>query len=240
MVDIKVNIGGERYDIPEWITVDMFARLDGIEIENPAHDHLLCATLLNAPVKLVKQIGYEDLQWIKLILVQPLATSEHALIKGQIHGFKLIDFDKTTIGQFADLDVLTAEGIQSNIALITSILYSAPIEEVYGWNIMWILPSLQQWKTYREQIYMGYKNLFGIDEVDPDSEEPVDETPVKVDNRQAWYELLMTLCNDRYLDLERVTERPLIEALNYLAYMKSKNLRLKSEMERGMKNYKTK
>ena len=233
MVDLKIKIGEERYALPSYVTIQKFQELTGFDLDNPAHDIYICSILLEVPIKTLKEADPLEIVWLKTALLQPLAGIENASITAQISGFSLLNFDKTTIGQFADLDVLLTEGLGQNMAQIVSILYNAPVETVLEWNVKDVYASLLQWNSYRENIYKAYKNLFDINEGGSG-----DEDSGPNDAKHAWYTLLMTLCNDRFLDLEHVTGRPLIEALNYLAYMKQKNLRLKAQMEKGMKKLK--
>jgi len=44
----------------------------------------------------------------------------------------------------------------------------------------------------------------------------------KVDPAYNWYAFIMVLCNDDFLKIDEVVEKPIIQALNYLAYIKDK------------------
>ena len=237
MIDLRVKIGEERYELPSVLTVEAFISLSPYELDNPAHDSYICASLLKAPLADIRKASVEDLIWLKVALLQPLAKLDHLPVKGKITRYDLINFSKISIGEFADLDVLISEGVQANLDQIVALLYAAPVEAVLDWSISDVWPAVLEYLRYREQIYKGYKNLFGLDErVSGDSEDNLDRGDAKV----AWYTLLMTLCNDRFLDIESASTRPLIEALNYLAYMKQKNLRLKAQMEKSIKKLKSK
>lgn len=237
MVDLKIIIGEESYPLPQMITLDKFSGLNGMNLEGMEHNALICATLLSVSLKTISLADPTDLLWLKTALLQPLSNLEHASISGQISGYSLINFDKISIGEFADLDVLYTEGVMANIHPIVSLLYSnAPVEIIGDWDIRDVWSAVLMYSNFRQKIYKAYKNLFDLESGDGE----VDEDAGPNDAKHAWYTLLMTLCADKFLDLAKVSKRPLIEALNYLAYMKQKNLRLKAQMEKNLKKSKLK
>ena len=231
--ELKIKIGELELPLPEKITLRDFANLTGYNIEGYEHDQLICATLLRAPLSIFTGTSKSDLAWLKLALVKPLIQLEGES-PTEINGYKLIDFDKISIGTFADLDVLYTEDLQGNVEWVASILWDAPIEEVSEWDITKVFPSLIMYKNWRLDLYRKYKNLFSSE--GGNGEESGESTSP----RHTWYTLLMTLCADRFVDLDYVQSRPATEALNYLAYMKAKNAKLAAEMKKGLKKLKKK
>jgi hypothetical protein len=227
----KVKIGEREYPLPQYITCRDFASINGYNLEGSEHDSLICATLLGVPLSVFRGTDARDLSWLKLALIKPLAYDGDP--QTTIEGYTLISFDHMSIGTFADLDVLYTEGFQANVESITCILWNAPHSTVSQWDITRVLPSLLAFKNWRLELYSKYKNLFGGER---SGESDNDESSISP--RHAWYTLLMTLCADRFIDLNEVQSRPAIEALNYLAYMKSKNAKLAQQMKKGLKKLK--
>lgn len=239
-MNVKINIADKSYELPHRVTVGDFMALAGFDLLDNRHNALICATLIHAPLGDLTRSSATDVLWLKSHLLRPLMhLDDHPLLQ-EIDGYSFGDLDALTIGDFADLDVLITEGIQSGLAQILGLLYGAPSTRVEDWDMRQAWPAVVYYMTFREGIYRGYRNLFEI------SESPVEEGSTTADDpgphsaRHAWYRIFMTLCNDRFLDLEGVPYRPLVEALNFLAYQKEKNVQTNAKLQKELNKMKRK
>jgi hypothetical protein len=240
-MNVKINIGDHSYDLPQSVTVRDFMALDGFDLLEDKHAALVCATLIHAPLSDLALADPADVLWLKLHLLAPLVHMDAQPLLQQIEEYSLMDLDKITIGDFADLDVLITEGVQSSLSQILSLLYAAPINRVEDWDMRMAWPAVIHYMTFRDDIYKGYRNLFEINESPVDQEfDPSSEDRGPLSAKYAWYRVFMTLCNDRFLDLERVPHRPLIEALNFLAYQKEKNAQTNAKLQKELNKMKRK
>jgi hypothetical protein len=241
MTNVKINIGGKSYSLPQQITVRDFMDLNGFDMLDSRHNALICATLIHAPLADLQISDPTDVLWLKTSLLKPLVHLENYPLRAEINSYSLVNLDRLTIGDFADLDVLITEGVHGNLSQILGILYSAPVDEIEDWDMQAAWPAVLKYMSFREGIYKGYRNLFEINESSLDEgSEPLEEKSNPQSAKHAWYRVFMTLCNDRFLDLEKVPQRPLIEALNFLAYQKEKNDQINQKLQKELNKMKRK
>lgn len=240
-MNVKINIGNKSYELPHRVTVGDFMALDGFDLLDNRHNALICATLISAPLVDLTSSDPTDVLWLKTHLLQPLMHLEDQPLLQQIGEYSLRECGDLTIGNFADLDVLITEGVHGGLAQILALLYAAPIRKVYEWDMRQAWPAVLHYISFREGIYKGYRNLFEISESVPDEGSTTATNESGPHNaRHAWYRVFMTLCNDSFLDLERVPHRPLIEALNFLAYQKEKNAQTNAKLRKELNKMKRK
>jgi hypothetical protein len=239
-MNVKIYIGENSYELPHYVTVRDFMALNGFDLLEDKHNALVCATLIHAPLGDLTRADAIDVLWLKTHLLKPLMNLESYPLLHQVDNYTLINLDTLTIGDFADLDVLITEGVQTSLSQILSLLYAAPINRVEDWDMRMAWPAVQYYMSFREGIYKGYRNLFEIEESPVEEGYIPDGDDGPGNAKHAWYRVFMTLCNDRFLDLERVPHRPLIEALNFLAYQKEKNAQINAKLQKELNKMKHK
>jgi hypothetical protein len=139
------------------------------------------------------------------------------------------DFDNMTFGQFVDMDVLTHEGLNKNLEGIISLLWDMPVDLVADSPLEYYMKGIQRWAEKRNEIYRAYSVFFGLNEQQDYSEEAEG-----ADIRRTWYQAIITLAGEDFLKINQVVERPVYEALNYLAYMKTQAQQRALEHKRQM------
>ena len=65
-------------------------------------------------------------------------------------------------------------------------------------------------------MYKKYASLFEIDDSEPE------EVINKQDSAYVWYDMLMVLSDEKFLNIKQATERPVYEALNFISWKKDK------------------
>lgn len=82
---------------------------------------------------------------------------------------------------------------------------------------------------WREGLYKQYASLFEIE----DSEvEGAENEPQGPDAAYAWYDFLMVLSDEKFLNIQRASERGVYEALNYMAWVKDQAKKRELEAKR--------
>lgn len=233
---MQIKIGEDLFKKPEVITVEQFQNLIFFNFEDVRHDAQVCAYLLFTDVNKFTNVNVLDLLALKAYLLEPLAALDAAELKDYIEVHELIDFANMSFGTFVDLDVLTVEGLENNLTQIIAMLYNTSTNTVARWPIEWVWPALRQWQDYRNMTYKNYEYLFATgDSTAADTKEGN-----KISIREAWYKLVLALSNEEFLNIHKVVERPLIEALNFLNWLKAKREQEAREMRKKINKLKMK
>ena len=184
---------------------------------------------LNHPriIHMLMDIPYDDIKDIpkgtKIMLMSFIANLLYPVVSipnKKIRGKELINFDNLTLGQFIDLEMCIANKLHTSVIDFVTILYGSNTPDK-KWTIQEVWGSITFYLKYRENIFNSYKNLFGIDNnIEPEELELTEK--VKQDVSKTWYDIILTLADGKFLNIDQVTERPLIEALNWLAWNKEK------------------
>ena len=147
------------------------------------------------------------------LLLSALYPSWHKDVKSGI-----ISFENITLGQFVDLEIFISRDYRKTMYEIINILYPDNINGDEMFSQYW--PGVERYLKWRITLYKNYKNLFGIS--DDERDEMEDLLDSKLDLAYSWYDNIMTLADEKFLNIDPVLQRPLIEALNYLAWHKTK------------------
>ena len=204
-MEIVVKIKGVEYIIPEEVTALQWAEISLLPMDQW---HTV-----------QKVLGCSRLDLVALTETEVQSIYEYAVtaLKG-IRAEEATDLqpylDGLTFGQWIDLDVWSHNDANVNIVKITSNLMGVDTSE---WPLSKAVSVLKGYVTWRRKVYEAYENLFGLDEVEADG--PSDApTPIE----RVWYEAVMVLTGDNFTQIDTVTEKPVFQALNFLAYKKDK------------------
>lgn len=219
-----VTVGDKKYEVPEKLTVDQFAAIQQFGYDNSKAQKLICATVLGAPLNTFTSVDDEELTTLLAICLVPLGSLDSA--EKTIH---CLDMETLTFGQFVDLDVVSHRGLKHNLPQLIAILHEVEVDEILDQPIDLYWPSVQEWLTFRSKLYSSYAGFFGIEENDAQASGGEQES---IDASRVWYTALMVLADEDFLKIHQVTERPVIEAMNFLAYVKDKRYREQQEQKR--------
>lgn len=148
----------------------------------------------------------------------------------EVNEGKLINFESIKLGQFIDLEVYIGRDYVKYFNNIIEILYQTPVDN--NWLIGDVWGGLQSYFKWRITLYNAYKNLFGIhNDIVEEADYSQDS---KTDVAHIWYDTIMILADSKFLNIDAVMDKPLIEALNYLAWNKTQRDR-EAEMLRHTK-----
>ena len=224
----KVTVGDKSFSIPETLTVEQFATIQLFGYENARAIKLICATVLKAPLNTFNDIEDEDLTLLLSMCLVPIISVQEGQHTKELPS---LDLDRLTFGQFCDLDVITHKGLKTNLAELISVLFELPMDEVLDTPINWYWSKVEAWLTYRSELYGRYSSFFGIEENDAQTQGDMESS---TDAARVWYQAVIALANEDFLKVHQVAERPVIEALNFLAYLKDKRYRERQEQKRQL------
>ncbi len=205
----QININNVGYTIPERLTVEQYYKAIQFDWEDPKYYPMIIAQLTGAPLALLAKAGDESLTLAIALIVKSMNDRRECT---------MIDLEGIAFGQFVDLDVYLALGLDKHFSDITAIL--APGVE-WADEAMW---AIDKYAAFRTFTYRQYKVLFGLTDKDLTEAELEGETEVKdkMQVARAWYKVIVSLAQDNILKLDEVTEQPLKKVLNFMSLQKEK------------------
>jgi hypothetical protein len=222
----KIHIGGSEFEIPSEYTVDQWLNIQRFDVDNDMFWSRIISQACDMPLDEANKIPIETQQVAMGIIAMCLVPKGDVKIVVDRHS--LIDLQTMTFGQFIDLEVYLSRGIKKHLADIVNILYSCQDSE--GMLVRDIWPAVDLWLNWRNDIYMSYKSLFEIE--DAVKEEITLEAS---DSSHDWYSLVMILCDGKFMDIDAATDKPLIQALNFLAWKKDEAKKAERKLQESKK-----
>jgi hypothetical protein len=206
-------VNSTEYNVPEDYSIGKWTEL----LKWSANENKLISLAYGLPPSVIDRMSPETKHLALCFIVGTLYPS-YQPINRSVKGHTLINFSEIKLGQFIDLEVYIGRDYVKHIKEIISILYQTQVTD--DWFIGDVYGALQSYFKWRITLYNSYKNLFNIEN---NIEDEVDDYhDSKIDVAHVWYDTIMILADGKFINIENVTEKPLVEALNYLAWHKTK------------------
>ena len=212
----KLNLKGREFEIRENYTIEEWINLQKWDASIEANWPRLLSEAVGMSIEEAKEIPMETLQ-VAIGLLLVTLSPDHSKLEISIDNYGLIDFDAITFGQFVDLEVLLSRDPRKTLDRMVAVLYGA--KETKHWQLKDTWPALQKYLVFRKSVYSSYKALFEIDDIDAGT-----ETELR-DQSHAWYDMIMILADEKFLNIEAVVDRPMVEAFNFLAWKKDQQIK---------------
>lgn len=222
----SLEIEGKKYQLDREWTIKQWMALHKFDLEQEWMWPQIVATASGAPLDLMNRVSEETMSQAISIVATNMVPS-WAELKTQIASHKLMDFTKLSIGEFVDLEVALARGLHTNLNSMIATLYSTTNQTVDSWNYEDGFAALQSWFVKRKQLLQDYEDLF-------ESNDATDSRAPMQDPAHNWYDLLMVLADEEFLNIQYVVDRPAIEALNFLAWKKDQARKQELEQKKLM------
>jgi hypothetical protein len=223
----------------------------------------IVSALSNCPIDVLKQL--EQLQfaqiWAELVngpldLAQTKQFHKHIELHGKLYGF--LDIKQLTIGEVADMDVLSKDPRKDQeLHKMMAILYRPAINITDDWVVTeeykaegvaeraelfldmpveYVYSALAFFFAHQKVLYRNYAGLFDGDGGDDDGRKRDGSTDEADHIRAArnWYHTFVQLAGGDALKIGKVTKLGAIDAFNFLAYSKDKAKKEKLEHDRLM------
>lgn len=224
-MEVKFTVGSQEYRMPDWISLELFARATAWDLKEDKNVVPFVATIFDCPLADVKRLDEEVFGFIAGISIERM-TLEGREVQEEIEGHRLLNFNELTFGQWVDIDTYMAAGITQNVVQLASIIYEADPEECAQWDIRLAGPALIELSKWRARVYKEHDEFFEIE----GNRSAEDSESSGANIGYMWYEAIMVLADDNFLNIHQVVERPYKEALNFLTWKKSKVEKQKLEI----------
>jgi len=176
----------------------------------------------------------------KIRAVQKVLQSEPKLIAPKFIGLHHINYNTSslTFGQYVEIAYFLQEGILNNAHLIVSscakgfinMPHSQKAEYFLHKPIEKILGAAMQITTNFNDFNKGYKGLFGVTQID-DTGKEVEVKPEPFNKQYGWIFSATQVAEHERITLDAAFQLPVIQALNDLAYLKSKGKYLEKQIK---------
>jgi hypothetical protein len=206
---VTININNHKYKIPERLTVEQYHAALQFDWEDPKYYPMIVSQLTGAPIALLTKANEEAMTLAIAMIVKSMNDRQEC---------KTLDLESLTFGEFVDLDVYLALGLDKHFLDIVGLI--AP-DAKWADEAMWAIDKFAQFRTYT---YRQYKVLFGLTDKDLDEAQINGDTEVKdkLSIARSWYKVIVSLAHDNILHIDHVTEQPLKKVLNFMALQKEK------------------
>lgn len=201
-----------EYKLPMDYTVKQWVNMSTAAV-NP---DFMISVGMDMPIDEVDKLP-ESTKTMTLALLNAVLHPTWIGLTRKIDGGELISLDNITLGDFIDLEVYI-EDYKKQFPKIIGKLYGVDNpEECF---ISQVQPAVEYYLKWRMLLYKQYSNLFGMSYVNDEADEVPQhkrENPAHV-----WFDIVMVLADDKFLDMDAVLNKPLIQSLNWLAWNKDK------------------
>lgn len=219
----KLNVKGQQFDIREDYTIEEWMNLQRWDPQIEENWARLLSEATGMSLDQAKEIPLETMQ-VAIGLLMVTLSPDHSALQINIDEYGLIDFDNITFGQWVDLEVLLSKDPRKTLDMMIAVLYGA--KDTKHWQLRDTWPALQKYLVFRKMVYNNYKALFEIDDIDAGTqEEPQDQS-------HAWYDMIMLLADEKFLNISDAVDRPMIEAFNFIAWKKDQAIKQEQQLQK--------
>ena len=204
-----LHIDDNIYEVPHKLTIKHFKELASWDIQLQENWRKVMSILMGVPYHEVLLIPDKTIELAIAFLIDKIYPD--------VPPKNDININNVKVGLFVDMEILISKGVQVSIYDIIKLLYNIEptddmmLEDYWG--------GVKYYLNWRLNIFNSYRKLFGLDDEFSKNDIELEE---KIDPSYNWYQFIMVLADENFLDIDKVVEKPIIEALNFLAYKKDK------------------
>lgn len=216
----KLVIGDKEYEVPHYLQISKYQEMMKWNMISSEDWPEIVNIVMGVPKDQISLIPEETLELAISVIMALFSPS--MVVRKQIDDYQLLDFTQITLGQWIDLEQAISLGVDRNIVDIVKVLYS--VSDPSEWPLEYVYGAVHKFLNWRSQIYGAYRRLFNSDDPQPESES---QRPVA----KVWYDIVMVLADGRFLDIDSVTDRKVIECFNWLAWNKDQQRKLQQQRQ---------
>ena len=208
---MKLVIEQDQYTLPDKLTLKIWRELMSWGFVEENYD-IIISIAFDIPLTKTMIIP-DETKYLAIVIIQSFMSPiivEDRKIK--------INLNKITFGDFVDMEVYIANGIHKNLEKVMEILFDIEYSDDVFINDIW--DGLMVYFNFRNSIFNRYKKLFNADD-EPEEDDEKNKKPIEY----IWWEILMILSDEKFLNIDEAVKKPLIQALNYISWNKDKNTR---------------
>lgn len=220
-------IKGKEYKLPEDLTLDEWIEVTKYDISVPFNHKKIVSLCFNIPYDEVMIVPDKTIELL-ISFVYVMLYPDHQPLKKDYMGGNYINLQGLTLGKFIDMEVYLSEGYNKRIKDIVYTLWGVEPTEEFMISGVWT--GIQSFVTYRNSLYKNYTNLFGGE---GDGYAEVENRQTTTDIKKIWYDIILTLAEGKFLDIDNVTDKSLVSAFNWLAWNKDRMEKQKEEIKKN-------
>ena len=208
---MKLVIEQDQYTLPDKLTLKIWRELMSWGFVEENYD-IIISIAFDIPLTKTMIIP-DETKYLAIVIIQSFMSPiivEDRKIK--------INLNKITFGDFVDMEVYIGNGIHKNLEKAIPLLFDLEYSEDLFINDIW--DGLMVYFNFRNSIFNRYRKLFNADD-EPEDDEEKNKKPIEY----IWWEILMILSDEKFLNIDEAVKKPLIQALNYISWNKDKNTR---------------
>ena len=210
----KLKVDGIEYGFPERLSIQQWKDIMKYDLDQTSTWPRVISTLMGLHPKDLTDISDTQLQLVMGIIISKLQERVEAPWR---------DPSTLTFGEWVDLDVWISKGVNLNIDNMLKILqlHKGKLNADEG---LYIIESYITWRTW---IYKQYSELFGLDLDENENIIELEEDMGPVDPNtviNGWYTIIIGLASEDLLNIDKVTEQPVLATLNFMAHQKQKTI----------------
>ena len=204
-----LHIDDKIYRVPDKLSIKHFKELANWDIQLEENWRKIMSILMEVPYEEVELIPDKTIELAIAFLLDKIYP--------EVPPKNDINIKDVKVGLFIDMEVLISKGVQNSIYGIIKKLYNIEptddmmLEDYWG--------GIKYYLNWRLSIFNSYRKLFGLDDEFSKNDIELEE---KVDPSYNWYQFIMVLADENFLNINKVVNEPIIQALNFLAYKKDK------------------
>ena len=215
-MEFSFTIGTNEYTVPEVVTVELFQRAIAWDIEDKKNHKPFVSVMTECPMQDLNALDEETLNVVLAVCVSRI-DFEDTELRHNIGGYQLLKLDDITFGQFVDIDILIADGLTKHVVELTHKLYGVSESIAANMDIKLVWKAMLAASEWRQRVYEEHDEFFEL----KDSEDS-DNIQMTINNLQLmWYNAILVLAEQKFLNIQHVVERPYKEALNFLTWKKN-------------------
>ena len=220
-------IKGKEYKLPEDLTLDEWIEVTKYDISLPFNHKKIVSLCFNIPYDEVMIVPDKTIELL-ISFVYVMLYPDHQPLNKDYMGGNYINLQGLTLGKFIDMEVYLSEGYNKRIKDIVYTLWGVEPTEKFMISGVWT--GIQNFISYRNSLYKNYTNLFGGE---GDGYAEVEVTQTTTDIKKIWYDIILTLAEGKFLDINNVTDKSLVSAFNWLAWNKDRMEKQKEEIKKN-------
>lgn len=220
-------IKGKEYKLPEDLTIDQWIEITKYDIGLSFNHKKIVSLSFDIPYEEVDMIPEKTIELL-ISFIYVMLYPEHQPLNKEYMGGQYINMQGITLGKFIDMEIYLSQGLNKSIKSIVKTLWGLEATEEFMISGVWT--GIQNFISYRNSLYKNYTNLFGGEE-DGYAESEIKQTTTDI--KKVWYDIILTLAEGKFLEIDKVTDKPLVSAFNWLAWNKDRMEKQKEEIKKN-------
>jgi hypothetical protein len=220
-------IKGKEYKLPEDLTIDQWIEITKYDIGLSFNHKKIVSLSFDIPYEEVDMIPEKTIELL-ISFIYVMLYPEHQPLNKEYMGGQYINMQGITLGKFIDMEIYLSQGLNKSIKEIVKTLWGVEPTEEFMISGVWT--GIQNFISYRNSLYKNYTNLFGGEE-DGYAESEIKQTTTDI--KKVWYDIILTLAEGKFLEIDKVTDKPLVSAFNWLAWNKDRMEKQKEEIKKN-------